>query len=148
MPRPIYTWDPAPYIIAACGCDEEDTKEIEEIILSRNGGDDVLDYYDPDKPGYFRRETRRAYDALEVLRTAKVDWPPKRRRATVRALSVWNVSYGTKTVEVAARDGAEATEVALAYFGFDPDFGFESGTALAIGIQCNKTDRTIIVGVR
>jgi hypothetical protein len=62
-------WDSAPYIIAACGCHEEDAAAIAEIMLARNGAVlDVLDLYDPLKPGRFKREAKIACELLEILR--------------------------------------------------------------------------------
>jgi hypothetical protein len=61
--------DSAPSIIAACGCHEDDAGVIEEIMLARNGAiRDLLDLYDPLKPGRFKREAKIARELLEILR--------------------------------------------------------------------------------
>jgi hypothetical protein len=62
-------WDSARSIIAACGCHEEDAGVVEQIMLARNGAiRDVLDLYDPLKPGRFKREAKIACELLEILR--------------------------------------------------------------------------------
>ena len=61
--------------------------------------------------------------------------------ATV-CLKVWNVSYGTRCIEVAAEDQYEAGRIALDYWGLG------IGSVLVERFRVNKVDRTIVVEVK